>query len=169
MRMLKQTLAKMVALFVLVPALGAQAAPTPHRLQTPFTGKDKCLDIINDGANNRPVLATCANVSGQIWTFEPLGIPGHFHLHAQFAGAGKCLDIINEAKRDTPIMAPCGNFSGQHWTLTQESGYIRMRNLFSGDGKCLDILNDGSDTLPRMRRCENVSGQMWHAPPYAPL
>ena len=119
--MLKQTLAKMVALFVLVPALGAQAAPTPHRLQTPFTGKDKCLDI------------------------------------------------INEAKRDTPIMAPCGNFSGQHWTLTQESGYIRMRNLFSGDGKCLDILNDGSDTLPRMRRCENVSGQMWHAPPYALL
>ena len=59
-----------------------------------------------------PALATCANVSGQIWTFEPLGILGHFHLHAHFAGAGTGLDIINDAKRDTPIMARCGNFSG---------------------------------------------------------
>jgi hypothetical protein len=38
-----------------------------HRLQTQFTGNNKCLDIVNDGKNNLLVMADCRNYSGQFW------------------------------------------------------------------------------------------------------
>jgi len=37
------------------------------KLQTQFTGPDKCLDIINDGDNNKPTMAACGNFTGQMW------------------------------------------------------------------------------------------------------
>jgi len=45
----------------------ANAQPSPSHLKTQFTGKDKCLDIINDGENNKPTMADCGNFSGQFW------------------------------------------------------------------------------------------------------
>ena len=47
-------------------------AQSPHyRLQTLFTGADKCLDILNDGANNRLTMAACGNFTGQLWGLSP--------------------------------------------------------------------------------------------------
>ena len=37
------------------------------RLRTEFTGSSKCLDVINDGRNNRLTMATCGNYTGQMW------------------------------------------------------------------------------------------------------
>jgi len=38
-----------------------------YRLQTQFTGNEKCLDIVNDGDNNKLTMADCGNYSGQLW------------------------------------------------------------------------------------------------------
>ncbi|MCF2149586.1 hypothetical protein IQ276_024770 [Desmonostoc muscorum LEGE 12446] len=40
------------------------------RLKTQFTGKNKCLDIINDGVNNQTIMADCGNYSGQFWSLS---------------------------------------------------------------------------------------------------
>jgi hypothetical protein len=34
-----------------------------------FTGADFCLDIINDGENDKPTMAPCGNFFGQLWGF----------------------------------------------------------------------------------------------------
>ena len=36
-------------------------------LRTEFTGSGKCLDIVNDGTNNKLTMAPCGNYSGQLW------------------------------------------------------------------------------------------------------
>ena len=73
------------------------ANPTPNRLRTEFTGPEKCLDIINDGLNNTPIMATCGNFSGQAWTILPAGTRGYYKLRTEFTGPDKCLDIEKES------------------------------------------------------------------------
>jgi hypothetical protein len=41
-----------------------------YRLQNQFSDNNKCLDIVNDGTNNQPIMATCGNYSGQLWTIS---------------------------------------------------------------------------------------------------
>ena len=41
------------------------------QLRTEFTGPGKCLDIINDGQNNKPTMANCGNFTGQMWRTTP--------------------------------------------------------------------------------------------------
>jgi hypothetical protein len=89
------------------------------RLRTNFTGADKCLDIINDGQDNKPTMAACGNFTGQMWTIAPNGTPGIFKLQTQFTGPGKCLDIINDGQDNKPTMAACGNFTGQMWSMSK--------------------------------------------------
>ena len=48
----------------------ANAQTSDSQLKTQFTGKNKCLDIINDGENNKPAMADCGNFSGQFWNFS---------------------------------------------------------------------------------------------------
>jgi hypothetical protein len=40
-------------------------------LRNSFTGSRKCLDIVNDGKNDKLRMANCGNYSGQFWGFEP--------------------------------------------------------------------------------------------------
>ena len=40
------------------------------QLRTMFTGQNKCLDIVNDGKNNRLQMADCGNYSGQFWSIR---------------------------------------------------------------------------------------------------
>ena len=61
-------IATALALLIGWPAPAAQAA---SRLRTQFTGLEKCLDIINDGWNNKPIMAACGNFSGQNWSISP--------------------------------------------------------------------------------------------------
>jgi hypothetical protein len=51
-----------------IPKAAMDALPgTPVRLRTQFTGQMKCLDIINDGQNNKLTMAACGNFTGQMW------------------------------------------------------------------------------------------------------
>jgi uncharacterized protein len=91
----------------------------PVRLRTNFTGAAKCLDIINDGQDDKPTMATCGNFTGQMWTMAPNGTPGVFKFQTQFTGTAKCLDIINDGQDNKPTMATCGNFTGQMWGMSK--------------------------------------------------
>jgi len=57
-----------------------------NRLQTLFTGNKKCLDIINDGNNNRLTMADCGNYSGQLWSIKSSGNGTFYRLQTQFTG-----------------------------------------------------------------------------------
>jgi hypothetical protein len=143
------------------PQLLAQV-PGRIRLKTQFTGENKCLDIINDGNNNRPNMANCGNFSGQIWNVQPTQVKGFYRLKTQFTGEGKCLDVINDGSNRL-TMAPCADFSGQIWSITptQNQGFYKLKNQFTRVGKCLDIINDGNNNRPIMATCGNFSGQLW--------
>lgn len=134
--------------------------PAEVRLQTKFTGSKKCLDIVNDGANNQLNMANCDNFSGQLWSIKPAG-QGAYRLQTQFTGSNKCLDIVNDGANNQLNMANCGNFSGQLWSITGKQGSYRLQTEFTGKNKCLDIVNDGTNNQLNMTDCGNFTGQMW--------
>ena len=92
-------------------------AQTNYRLKTLFTGSDKCLDIINDAQDNKPIMDDCGNYSGQFWQIQKTNKSGYYRLKTLFTGSNKCLDIINDSQDNKPIMADCGNYSGQFWQV----------------------------------------------------
>ncbi|HZH14917.1 MAG TPA: RICIN domain-containing protein [Archangium sp.] len=78
-------------------------------------GYGKCLDIINDGINDKLGMTDCGNYTGQLWKVVPSSSPDFFHLKTLWLGDGKCLDILSDGVNDKLRMAPCGNYSGQYW------------------------------------------------------
>ena len=54
-----------ISIFSTFPSLAQ--GQTHYKLNTMFTGNDKCLDIINDSKDNKPIMAKCGNFSGQFW------------------------------------------------------------------------------------------------------
>ncbi len=130
-----------------------------YQLQTIFTGKGKCLDIVNDGINNQLNMADCGDFSGQYWQILPNQKQGYYRLQTMFTGTGKCLDIVNDGRNNRLNMADCGNFSGQYWQIlpSQKQGYYRLQTMFTGKGKCLDIVNDGRNNRLNMADCGDFS------------
>jgi hypothetical protein len=59
--------ATMLGLLLGCPLTQAHADDGPLRLRTAFTGQNTCLDIVNDGQNNKPTMADRGNFSGQMW------------------------------------------------------------------------------------------------------
>jgi hypothetical protein len=85
-------------------------------LSTLFTGKDKCLDVVNDGTNNQLIMANCGKFTGQYWKVSSSKRhPDTYRLTNLFTGKDKCLDIVNDGNNNRITMAPCGDFSGQYW------------------------------------------------------
>ena len=80
--------------------------------------KNKCVDIINDGTNNKLTIAECGNYSGQQWL-----IPNENSNSFQnnFSGMNNCIDIVNDGVNNQLIMNPCGNYSGQEWSTNNEN------------------------------------------------
>ncbi len=119
----------------------------------------KCLDIINDGANNKLQMADCGNYSGQNWNSEQINNSNYHKLRNDFSSNNKCLDIINDGRNNKLIMADCKNVTGQQWLIPPN---MKMQNFFSGSNKCLDIINDGANNKLTMANCGNYSGQQWN-------
>jgi hypothetical protein len=143
--------------------------PGAYRLRTKFAGDASCLDIINDGRNNRLTMATCGDYTGQAWTIERIGATGYQRLRTEFTGSNKCLDIINDGRNNRLTMATCGDYTGQKWTIERigATGYQRLRTEFTGSSKCLDIINDGRNNRLTMATCGDYSGQMWKLSHYS--
>jgi hypothetical protein len=147
----------------------ADAAPGTHRLRTKFTGYAKCLDIVNDGSNDRLTMAACGDYTGQAWTIEPIKSAGVSRLRTEFTRRNKCLDIINDGTNNRLTMAVCGDYAGQKWTIEPigAAGYLRLRTEFTGSSKCLDVINDGRNNRLTMATCGNYTGQMWKLSHYS--
>ena len=147
--------------------LGATDAASQELLRNRFTGS--CLDILNDGQNDKLRLAPCGNFSGQHWIVVQRS-DGTFQLQTEFTGQGRCLDIINDGQNNRLHMAPCGNFTGQQWIIVSENNNLRLKTSFTGPSNCLDVVNDGQNDRVQMATCGNFSGQLWsltdlHPPP----
>jgi hypothetical protein len=94
----------------------SQAAGS-YTLSTTIDGATRCLDIVNDGINDRLVLAQCAYVSGQLWQLADAPYTGYVQLKTQFTGPDRCVDITNDGVNTEVRMVPCGNYSGQYWQV----------------------------------------------------
>ncbi|CAF1163551.1 unnamed protein product [Rotaria sordida] len=132
-----------------------------YRLTTQWQGDGKSLDIINDGTNNKPILAATAALTGQYWKITSIG-NGYYRLTTQWQGDGKSLDIINDGTNNRPILAATGALSGQYWKITPiGNGYYRLTTQWQGDGKSLDIVNDGTNNRPILAATGAQTGQYW--------
>src|SRR4030095_8777790 len=89
--------AAIVVLYFL--GFGATDAASQQILRNTFTGSASCLDIINDGQNDKLKLAPCGNFTGQHW-FVARRSDGTFQLQTEFTGPGRCLDIINDGQNN---------------------------------------------------------------------
>jgi hypothetical protein len=150
--------AAVVVLYFL--GFGATDAASQEILRNLFTGSANCLDVINDGQNDKLGLAPCGNFTGQHWILAKTP-DGTFHLRTEFTGQGQCLDIINDGQNNRLHMAPCGNFTGQEWSIISENGNSRLKTNFTGPSRCLDVINDGQNDKVQMASCGNFSGQLW--------
>jgi hypothetical protein len=150
--------AAMAVLYFL--GFGATDAASQQFLRNRFTGPASCLDIVNDGQNDKLRLAPCGNFSGQHWIVARRP-DGTFQLQTEFTGQGRCLDIINDGQNNRLHMAPCGNFTGQQWIIISEKGNSRLKTNFTGPSHCLDVVNDGQNDKVQMATCGNFSGQLW--------
>jgi Ricin-type beta-trefoil lectin domain len=94
-----------------------------NRLQTPFTGKEKCLNIINDGENNKLIMAKCSKVAGQLWRVKlsktTLGNSGYYFVINELIGPSNCLNVVNDGRNNKLTMTNCDNISGQSWEITR--------------------------------------------------
>ncbi|WP_310486934.1 RICIN domain-containing protein [Chamaesiphon sp. VAR_69_metabat_338] len=139
-----------------------------NRLRNTLTGSSYCLDIINDGDNNKLTMARCANVSGQRWSLTASETnPQAYRLQTPFTGTGNCLATIDDGNNNRLTIAKCSNAPGQLWSITPSnanpgsSGYSNLRNELTGADKCLKIINDGRNNKLTMATCSNVAGQSW--------
>ncbi len=67
-RILKScALTLMGIVFFIMVSFAFQPPAAAERLQTQFTGENKCLDIVNDANDNQLIMADCGNFSGQFW------------------------------------------------------------------------------------------------------
>jgi hypothetical protein len=78
--------------------------------------ENRCVDIINDGINNKLTIEPCGNYTGQQWLI-PDNNSSNFKNN--FSGMNNCLDIINDGINNKLIMNPCGNYSGQEWSINK--------------------------------------------------
>jgi hypothetical protein len=139
---------------------GATDAASQQLLRNRFTGSASCLDIVNDGQNDKLRLVPCGNFSGQHWIVDRRS-DGTFQLRTEFTGQGRCLDIINDGQNNRLHMAPCGNFTGQQWIIISENNNSRLKTRFTGLSHCLDVVNDGQNDKVQMATCGNFTGQLW--------
>ena len=106
-----------------------------NQLRNTLTGSDSCLDIIDDGKNNRLTMTKCANVAGQRWSITASEKnPQAYQLQTPFTGINKCLNVINDGENDRVIMAKCNRLQEQLWSVTPsktipgDSGYYFVTN-----------------------------------------
>jgi Ricin-type beta-trefoil lectin domain len=139
-----------------------------NQFRNTLTGANTCLDIIEDGKNNRLIMAKCANVAGQRWSLTASKKnPQAYQLQTPFTGTDKCLNIINDGVNDKLIMAKCAILPGQLWTILPSptipspSGYYFLKNNLTGANNCLNVLNDGRNNRLTMAKCDSISGQSW--------
>jgi hypothetical protein len=151
---------------LLANAVNAQVKQ--NRFRNTLTGADTCLDIVEDGKNNRLTMTKCANVAGQRWSMTATEKnPQAYQLQTPFTGMDKCLSITNDGANNKVTMAKCSNLPGQLWSVTPSktipgnSGYYFVTNALTGASNCLNVLNDGRNNRLTMAKCDNISGQSW--------
>jgi Ricin-type beta-trefoil lectin domain len=139
-----------------------------NRLRNTLTGADSCLDIIEDGKNNRLAMTKCGNVAGQRWSMTASQKnPQVYQLQTPFTGVDKCLNIINDGENNKLTMATCSDLPGQLWSITPSktipgsSSYYFVTNALTGANNCLNVVNDGRNNRLTMAKCDNISGQSW--------
>jgi hypothetical protein len=138
---------------------GAAQAQSSH-LWNDGAGSGQCLDIVNDGANDKLTVAGCGDFSGQAWTLLATDVPGRYRLQTDFTGAAGCLDVINDGVNDRVRMTSCANVTGQHWALIMLRGpgrAFQLTNGFTGPSRCLEATGEGV----RLRSCDRSPAQRW--------
>jgi sortase (surface protein transpeptidase) len=164
----QQTVVVLSVVLASLLATEVNAEVVRNRFRNTLTGADKCLDIINDGENNKLTMATCGNFAGQRWSITANKTsPKNYQLQTPFAGADKCLEVMNDGENNKLTMATCSDAPGQLWSITANrtnpgySGYSRVRSQLTGAEKCLDIINDGRNNKLTMATCAKIAGQNW--------
>ena len=112
---------KIVLPLVLVSLLAQEvnAQVKQNRLRNTLTGAGYCLDIINDGDNNKLTMARCGNVAGQRWSLTASETnPQAYRLQTPFTGTDNCLATIDDGRNNRLTIAQCSDASGQLWSIT---------------------------------------------------
>jgi hypothetical protein len=152
---------------LLAQAVNAQVKQ--NQLRNTLTGADNCLDIIENGKNNRLTMAKCGNTAGQRWSMTASETnPKSYRLQTPFTGKDKCLNIVNDGENNKLTMAKCSKVAGQLWKITPSkttpgnSGYYFVTNQLTGASNCLNVINNGRNNKLTMAKCDNISGQSWN-------
>jgi len=132
-----------------------------YRLTTMWQGEGRSLDVVNDGQNNKLILADTGNYSGQYWKFTRVD-GDYYRLSTKWQGAGQPIDVVNDGVNNKLTLKTKGNYTGQHWRVVRLSnGYYRLTNRWRGEGKSLDIVNGGANNKPILADTGDYSGQYW--------
>jgi len=137
-----------------------------YRLTNQFQGPGLSLDVINDGNNNRMIMAPTGLFTGQYWRFTPAPeLPGTYRISCQWQGPNLPMDVINGGPdNNQPILAPIGAFTGQFWTLTdvpQAPGHVSLTTEFRGPNLALEGAGGATGNRPVLATFGPYTGQIW--------
>ena len=186
------------ALLTLAPCAGrpgqrfhANAAGAYSRLTNDLRGPQSCVDVVNDGTNDRVRMAPCGNYAGQAWqmpgdaapapapapTPQPVPVPQPvpqpvpvpqsttewrvMRMTNAWRGPEICLEYAPGGPI-TVVLTACNGSAAQIWVgLLDASGAVRLTTRRGGVDRCLDVA-DGSNRLV-FAPCSDRAGQRWHA------
>jgi hypothetical protein len=131
-----------------------------YRLRNNYSGRNRALDVVNDGRDYALKMAPVGDYSGQFWYFVRLG-HNVYNIRCRFLGDAYSLDIFNDGTNDKPHMAKTNDVTGQRWHFLHLSdGTFRLYNDFSGNRRFLDVYRDTH--IPHMYNNDvDYSGQHW--------
>lgn len=130
-----------------------------YRIVNSWQGDGKSLDILNDGENKNPVLASSADLSGQMWKIKPAG-SGTYTLSCKWQGETRVLTVDWE---QSPYRLELGSLRGKNglWKIVSAgSGVYRIVSA-EQETLSLDIVNDGQGNKLKLSPSGNYSGQIW--------
>jgi hypothetical protein len=146
-----------------VSAQGVSAQVPQYTVQSLLGGADQCVDIINDGSNDKLTLDKCGRYSGQHWNLESTAYVGYSVLRTDFTGADRCLGIVTDGKDALPRMTKCANSPDQFWSIEPaiDPRYARLRAMLRGPEKCLAMVDEDGGNRLAMAECSKSTTQLW--------
>lgn len=90
-----------------------------YRITNVFGGKDKSLDVVNDGTNDRLRVTKTGHFLGQYWRITPVKEhEGYYRLTTQWRGTGFSLEVVSADDNAQLRLTKTGDLTGQYWKLT---------------------------------------------------
>ena len=144
-----------------LPYKGYFNANQYYKLSNSVLGNKMSIDILNDGENDKPLLADTEQLSGQSWKLTEIG-GGYYRMTTEWQGESQSLDVIKEDGVNKIRLLDSGNYTGQFWKFHRsEDNRYRITNFWLGDDFSLSYDHKNDRIRVILTESTKEENQLW--------